>query len=593
MDLSTREGRREQGQLIQKAVEKAGLSVEELANRIGCSRALIYQYLSGTTLAQPDKLQQIAAETGVELAYFYGAAPAEEVRRSRRAIGREDPQAQVVERIQQMEELARAQEGPPDWGGLTSTCERIISLAAQIGDENTEARALLRMGKARLHMGEFNRAADNLARAAALFEALQDQVHAVDARQALGNALLSTGRITEAREQFEQVARSERWEARWSGTVSLAAVYEQLGDYRKAMECCDEAAAIVEEAGDTSEAARGMLYVNANRVNIYLACGDFQSAEPLAANCLSEAEAFGISDQHLEARLNLGMCALHLGRWAEAYRTFSTAVQLARFLGDKGREAMARATLAMLLAAIGEYDTATQNAKDALAAALSQGDRRTELFAQMALTDAYLGAERYSEARYHGNQAFAVSSALRLALYEVECRVRLARLCLRTGEDAEAVEYVQRALRGAQELGARHLEAQAYGIEGELMLRSGHWAQADADARKALALSSELGMIPLQWEAKALIARVAAASQPPQLQEAVSAASGAVALMGKVRAELREAGIADSVLEDVARQEIYLLCARLLNDLGRAEEAAQMIEQAGWPPLSARFEGRG
>ena len=63
MDLSTREGRREQGLLIQKAVERAGLSVEELANRIGCSRALIYQYLSGTTLAQPDRLQQIAAET--------------------------------------------------------------------------------------------------------------------------------------------------------------------------------------------------------------------------------------------------------------------------------------------------------------------------------------------------------------------------------------------------------------------------------------------------------------------------------------------------------------------------------------------------
>ena len=44
---------------IQQAVERANLSVEELAGRIGCSRALIYQYLSGTTLAQPDRLQQI------------------------------------------------------------------------------------------------------------------------------------------------------------------------------------------------------------------------------------------------------------------------------------------------------------------------------------------------------------------------------------------------------------------------------------------------------------------------------------------------------------------------------------------------------
>src|SRR5476651_1691436 len=71
MDLSNRQGRREQGQRIQTAVERAGLSIEELANKIGCSRALIYQYLSGSTLAQPDRLQQIAIECGVSLAYFY------------------------------------------------------------------------------------------------------------------------------------------------------------------------------------------------------------------------------------------------------------------------------------------------------------------------------------------------------------------------------------------------------------------------------------------------------------------------------------------------------------------------------------------
>src|SRR5262245_58797964 len=75
MDLSSRQGRREQGQRIQRAVERAGLSIEELAGRIGCSRALIYQYLSGTTLAQPDRLQQIARECSVPLTFFYGEEP--------------------------------------------------------------------------------------------------------------------------------------------------------------------------------------------------------------------------------------------------------------------------------------------------------------------------------------------------------------------------------------------------------------------------------------------------------------------------------------------------------------------------------------
>src|SRR5512132_2335840 len=103
MDLSTKPGRREQGQRIQRAVERAGLSVEELANRIGCSRALIYQYLSGTTLAQPDRLQLIAAETGVPLAYFFGEGEA-----ARPAVtDAPDPRRSIGESIRRLEELSK------------------------------------------------------------------------------------------------------------------------------------------------------------------------------------------------------------------------------------------------------------------------------------------------------------------------------------------------------------------------------------------------------------------------------------------------------------------------------------------------------
>src|SRR5438045_536263 len=140
MDLSNRQGRREQGQRIQTAVERAGLSIEELANRIGCSRALIYQYISGTTLAQPDRLQQIAAQIGLPLAYFYGAGAEE----GERAAESDQVAARMAESLRGLEELARAQESGPDYSALASTCERILSLAAPAGDTATEARALMR-----------------------------------------------------------------------------------------------------------------------------------------------------------------------------------------------------------------------------------------------------------------------------------------------------------------------------------------------------------------------------------------------------------------------------------------------------------------
>jgi len=585
MNLSTREGRRQQGLLIQKAVERAGLSVEELASRIGCSRALIYQYLSGATLAQPDRLQQIATETGVPLASFYGAAAADDLRRGRRAAERDDAQVRLQERLRQLEELAQAQESPPDWGALASTCERMVSLAAQAEDSLAEARALLRLGRARVRMGEFARAVDVLARAAGLFASLEDREGEADARQALGHALLSTGRLAEARGHFEWVASSDRWDHRWTGTVSLAAVDEQLGDYRQAMARCDEAAAILDDRGSTREAAVGMIYVNANRANLYLACGDFASAARLARQCLQEAEAHGDGGQHIEALLNLAVCALWQGRWAEALGAMQSALPLARFVGDKGREALVRAVLAEVHAAAGDHDCATQMAKDALAAALSLGDHRAELFAQIALADAYLGCQRESEARYHAGQALAVASALRLSLYQAECRLRAARQALRTGETAEALQSAEWALGEARRLGARHLEAAALILRGEWNLRMGRTDAADADARAGLALAGELQARPLQWEALSLQARVLCALEPPRREEAGRAAAQAVEGIEQVRAELREAGIHDTILEDRHRLAIYALRARLLMDSGRRSEVAQFVRRTGWPPL--------
>jgi tetratricopeptide (TPR) repeat protein len=591
MDLSTRQGRREQGQLIQKSVERAGLSVEDLANRIGCSRALIYQYLSGTTLAQPDRLQQIAQVTGVPLVFFFGAAESDAPKRGgRKGAEREDPQARITERIGQWEELARALEGPPDWSALATTCERIVSLASQIEDEPAEARALLRLGKASVRRGEFSRAVESLVRAADLFSRIRDAQGETETRQALGNAYLATGRIQEARQQFEHVAASERWQEKWMGAVSLAAVFEQLGDYRQAMQWCDDAAAILDEATPTQDAAKGQLYVNANRVNIYLACGDYISAEPLASRCLEDAESYGLSDQHLEARLSLGLICFAKGDWPRAYKVLTTAVQLSRFLGDKSREAMARGLYATLLAALGLYDTATEYAKDALASALSHGDRRTEFFAQSALAEAYDGAGRATEARYHANQALAVTSALRHAQFEAECRLRLARMALKSSEPDEAKDHIDRALASARKLGARHIEAEGELRLAQYLLSTQDLPEGAKSAEGAVALATELELNPIIWQAETELARSATLRSPADLNDAVTHSQHGIDLLEEVRLGLTNAGIADTLLEDSSRLGAYTLHGEILQSRNETAKLQAFLDQAGWPPLSDRFQ---
>src|SRR5579884_1101954 len=580
MDLRTRQGRREQGQRIQRAVERAGLSVEELAGRIGCSRALIYQYLSGTTLAQPDRLQQIARECDVPLTYFYSEAP-EADPTAAPTEGREgqslappiEVTARLSDSLRAFQELAAAQESPPDYRALAATCERILSLAAQLGDRAAQARAQLRLGNALLGIADYPRAADALARAVALAVEVGATESETSARQSLGKALVALGRANEAWEQFARIARGPDFAGRWQGTLSLGCIHEMRGEYRQAMQRFDEAAAILEESeanglASPQAVAIGLLYVNANRTNVYLDEGDFQGARPLAEKCLVDAESLGIAEQHLEAYLNLAWCDFYLGRWDGAYRSLTTMLQLARFVGDQGRETLARAWLGIFLAAAGDHDTAIAHGKDAL----------------------------------------AVATALRHDRDEIECRLRLARLSAQIDDLPELREAAARALHLSQRLGARHLESLARFWLAE-SLRRVPLAEAEAhrngspaadknadkavatalahsrqEAAAALQVAEELGLVEPRWRTHACLAQLAMQEGSDDLG-AEAGLRAAVSVLEALRAALREAGIPDTLLENEECAAVYAHLARLLRRSGREEEAEAFLDQAGWPPL--------
>jgi tetratricopeptide (TPR) repeat protein len=310
-----------------------------------------------------------------------------------------------------------------------------------------------------------------------------------------------------------------------------------------------------------------------------------------------DAESLGIAEQHLEAYLNLAWCDFALGRWAQAHHSLTTLLQLARFVGDQGRETLARAWLGLFLAAAGDFDAAIAHGKDALAMALSRGDRRAEFYAQLALADAYTGqTRRDSEARYHTNQALAVATAQRHERDEIEGRLRLARLSAQTGEWNEAREAANRALTLALRLGARHLESLARLWLAEA-LRAGfaateeasNPAQAVEEARTALRIAEELGLVEARWRAQAALASLALQSSPPDSAEAETHLRAAIAVLEGLRGALREAGIPDTLLENEECAAIYAALGRLLRQSGRADEAAALLDQTGWPPLTARL----
>ena len=644
MDLSTRQGRREQGQRIQQAVERAGISIEELAGRIGCSRALIYQYLSGSTLAQPDRLQQIAVQCGVPLTYFYSETPDEALSDVSQSSGTsvpatgdstpdpettaatpnssllptltlmpQDVTSRLNEGLRSLQELSTAQESPPDYRALASTCERILSLAAQIGDRSAQARAELDLGKALNNIGDFPRAAEALNRSVALSVEIGNIGHEMSARQNLGRALSMMGRTEEAREQFQRVAESPNFDSRWRGLLSLGSLHDQQGEYEQAMQQFEEAALLLEEAeanrrADRQEIAVGLLYVNTNRRNVYLAGGDLAEARRLAETCLADAEALGNADQNLAARLDMGWCNLYMGKWAQAHTGLTAMLQLARFVGDERREAMARATLGMLFAAAGDFGLAISYGKDALAQALSNAVRPAELYAQLALADAYTGqAERLQEARYHANQALAVTSAARYFRWEIECLLRLCRIHSLSQENQDLLMGAERAAQLARNLGARHLESLAHAWIAEGLRRSletrmkAENGQANAEtediaaqirqeAKLALDLAAATDFVETRWRAQSVLGLLARLEN--KMSEAENHLRAAVTVLEELRAELLSAGLTDTLLENEDCRSIYAHLARLLQEAGQATDAEAFLEQTGWPPLDAQVGAR-
>lgn len=587
MDFSTRQGRREQGLRIQRAVENANLSIEELATRIGCSRALIYQYLSGSTLAQPDRLQLIAKECGVPLVYFYSEEATEPP--ASPDANAQATNARLSENLRLLQELADAQESPADYRALAATSERILALAAQLGDSPAQARAQKRLGVALLRAANFPKAVEALQRAVEGAKAMNSPADEAGARQSLGNALLAMGRISEAREQFALIADGAAFSGRWQGTLSLGCIHEMQGEYAKAMARFDDAAAILEEGAASGEAdsatvASAMLYVNTNRRNVYMDEGDFRGARALAEQSLAEAEAMGNADQRLEAGFDLGWCDYYTGKWRDARRGFSNTLQLARFLGDQGRETITRAWLGILLASAGDHESAITNGRDALALALSRGDRRAELYAQLALADGYIAsANRESEARYHANQALAITVALRYERGEIECRLRLARLAAQTGDLMELRDAAARSLTLAERLGAKHLEAMARLWTAEAWLRESNAEKAQSEAARGLEIAAETGFEEAIWRNADLLARV----QADDLTQAEPHLNAAIESLERLRNELREAGIPDSLLENADCFAVYVRLKDLLVASGRADDAATFAEQTGWLPLQA------
>jgi tetratricopeptide (TPR) repeat protein len=485
MDLRTPDGRQELGRRIHAAVAGAGHdSLAAFAEALGCSRALIYQYVNGNVLVQLDRLQSIASLTGKPLGWFFSDDPngvTLEVQQLRSEAAAHQARVQELEQaltgergarlkeawqhrqalVETLRELCLAYRRLGDARAILEVGPRWLAVARENGDEQGALEADLQMGHAWYQTGDTDRAGTALQRVVARAAALEEQRLELSARQELVRVFQASGRTEEARQQALQLAGKDVWWHRWAGLVAVAAIAEQVGDLEESEARLAAAATVVEE-GDAPDSQRAVAraYIESNRVNVLLARGRYAEALRESEALRLAAEEASLPDQMRECALNVAICHLRSGNYGEAGQGLARLAAWAEVAGDRRLSALTKVFEAERRRRSGDVPGAKQSAREAMEEATGLGSGHVLGEAELALGEACLAGAQADDARYHLTRCLRRAGKLQLRKLAVAARLALARVAEAEGDES-APQAFQQAAREASAAGYEDLHAEA------------------------------------------------------------------------------------------------------------------------------------
>jgi len=449
MDLTQPEGRIELGRRIQAAAAEQGFaSLTALAEALGCSRALVYQYVNGEVLAQLDRLSEIARLTDRPLEWFLAEDPNGDSRQMVRAREElEECRARCHEleralaeereaRLQQadvsrralagrLQELCHALRAAGQMQQLMEAAVRWREVAGELGEARAMAAADLHIAHAAYGLGEMQRAQTALD--AALQEARESGHHAAElsARQERIRVWQGSGRLDQARAEALALAESEAWWPRWAAVVTLAALAEQEGKLEEAREHLERAEALLEEAPAAS-LPPAHAYVQSNAVNLALAAGDYENALSAAEAHYRLAAEAGLPEQVREAILNQAVARLRSGDLSRAEELLERLRELTEHAADRRLRGLVDVFTAELLTLRGDLPEARRLAQEAIEIANETGPGIAAAEAQLALGRAFLAEGMAEDAAYHLRRCVARAERLGLARVGLHAAMLLA-----------------------------------------------------------------------------------------------------------------------------------------------------------------------
>ncbi|MDW5552019.1 tetratricopeptide repeat protein [Methanosarcina sp.] len=265
-------------------------------------------------------------------------------------------------------------------------------------------------------------------------------------------------------------------DGRYNSTVfgHLGLIYNDLGEYRKAIEYYEQALKISREIGDRR--AEGTWIGNMG--NAYSDMGEPRKAIEYYEQALKISRE--TRDRRGEGTWigNLGNAYYYLGETIKSIEYYEQALKISRETRDRRGEGNRLGNLGNAYSHLGEYRKAIEYYGQSLKISREIGDRRAEgaWIGNLGSAYSYLGEYR-KETEYH-EQSLKISREIGDRREEGVALGNLGLTYSNLGEHRKAIEYYEQSLKISREIGDRRVEGITLGNLGLAYSRLGEHIKA-------------------------------------------------------------------------------------------------------------------
>jgi class 3 adenylate cyclase/tetratricopeptide (TPR) repeat protein len=359
--------------------------------------------------------------------------------------------------------------------------ERLLTLARQTQDRESEGAALVRMAYASRWAHDFDRALASARQAIAVGEE-------ADAKSALAGGLSITGLIPSS-----------------------------IGRLDQAKDEYDRALTVSRSGGDALHQSLSLSYVGL----LKNWAGEYSEASGFLSEALPIAREHNLLVPLLNSFFAYGLTLTGKGNYDAALVTFEEGLDLSEKVGNEVYHHRLLNGLGWLYIELGDLDRALGLNRQSAEGARKRGDHEVIANAELNLGDIFLAKGDLASAQEYFGGVYRLvkdptTSDWQKWRYSTHLFASLGELWLARGNPARAREFAQHCLELATRTNSRKYLVKGYRLRGEIALARGQWDEAEEALRRALAIAQAIANPTQLWKTHLAFGRLHSETKKPE-----------------------------------------------------------------------------